>query len=376
MKKINEVLVVGGGVAGLLAAINLKAKLPALSVRLVAHPLENDFALDAMAVTPAFLDHIHHELGLNPLTFIRAVGPAFTLGTRYQWGPRDFFDYTYEFQIDTKYARLRRETGFYVGAGARAFEMVGPASALMSHGRAFYRGVDGRPELSEGRFGYHLPQKALLNLLMEMAKHARVQVIKGKLAEARKNDEGISEIQLESGQVLKADLYVDATGLQSLLLGKALESKYESFAPGLACDRAVVGSFPRGQETVAPNAFVSAAEAGWIWRIDTLPTITCGHAYSSAHCDDQKAEAALRAKYPNCGATRLLNFRQGRYEQAWSGNVVGIGSAAAFIEPLAAAGPAVHPGAVFGKVDVPPVLARPPARARITPMKLHPRVLL
>src|SRR3954469_17008256 len=92
MKKINEVLVVGGGVAGLLAAINLKAKLPALSVRLLAHPLEDDFSLDAIATTPLFLTHIHEDLGLNPTTFFRAVGPVWRLGTRYQWGRRDFFD--------------------------------------------------------------------------------------------------------------------------------------------------------------------------------------------------------------------------------------------------------------------------------------------
>src|SRR5205814_5495882 len=89
------------------------------------------------------------------------------------------------------------------------------------------------------------------------------------------------------------------------------------------------------------NSFVSATEAGWLWRCDLLPTITCGHMYSSAHCDDQKAEAALRAAHRRCGTTRLLKFRQGRYEKAWNGNVVGIGHAAAFMEPLAAAGPDV-----------------------------------
>jgi tryptophan halogenase len=82
-------------------------------------------------------------------------------------------------------------------------------------------------------------------------------------------------------------------------------------------------------------------EAGWSWQIDSERIITCGHAFSSAHTDVAAAEAALRALYPKCGAARIMSFAQGRYEKSWSGNVVGVGNAAGFIEPLASAGTGV-----------------------------------
>jgi tryptophan 7-halogenase len=340
MKKVTDVLVVGGGCAGWLAAVNLKVKLPALNVRLLAQPLVEDFTLDALHTTPDFVEHLHSELGIPPAIALRIGGPTWTLGTRYFIGPRDFFDYTYQFQIDTKYERLSKETGSYVDDGPRAFEFIGHASALMSSGKVFNREKDGRPQMMPGRFGYNFEQQRLMNLLQQMAQRVGVSVLSGKLAEAIVGDEGLSGIRLESGETLTANLYVDATGLQSLLLGKALGSEFRSFAPGLACDSALVGSWQR-QEPIRSFTAIHPQEAGWTWRIDTVSTSTCGYVFSSAHTTAQQAEAALRAMYPNCGAARLMKFSQGRYDKAWNGNVIGVGSAAGFVEPLAAAGMAV-----------------------------------
>jgi tryptophan halogenase len=341
MKKVTDVLVVGGGCAAFLSAVNLKAKVPSLNVRLLAQPLVDDFYLDAIATTPAFVEHLHGELGLPVQVILRAGRPTWTLGTRYHnWGPRDFFDYTTEFQIDTKYASLNRETGFYVDDSARAFENVGHASALITAGRIFNREKDGSPQMPPGRFAYNLEHHTLLDLLQKMAAHVGVIVINGKMTEAIRSEEGLAGIRVESGEVLTADLYVDATGLQSLLLGNALESKFHSFAPGLSCDTAVVGNWPR-HEPIQPNTTVRTHEAGWSWRIDGMSMVTCGHAFSSAHTTPQQAETVLRELYPYCGPIRLMKFTQGRYDKAWSGNVIGIGNAAGFVEPLAAAGPAV-----------------------------------
>src|SRR5215208_4607280 len=106
MKPIIDVLIVGDDCDGLLAAINLKMRVPQLRVQVLRYSVEDDFRLDGLALSPAFLNFIHDELGLPPLPFLRDVRPTWRLGTRYEWGSREFFDYTYEFQIDTKYVAL------------------------------------------------------------------------------------------------------------------------------------------------------------------------------------------------------------------------------------------------------------------------------
>src|SRR5882672_11674138 len=112
MKAITDVVVVGDDCDGLLAAISLKVNAPHLCVQVLRYPIQGDFALDGFATSPAFLHFLHEELRVPPQEFLRAVRPTWRLGTRYEWGPREFFDYTYEFQLDTKYAKLGRETGF------------------------------------------------------------------------------------------------------------------------------------------------------------------------------------------------------------------------------------------------------------------------
>jgi tryptophan halogenase len=341
MKKVTDVLVVGGGYSGLLAAVNIKAKAPALNVQVLRHPIVDDFSTEILATTSALPAHLLGDLGVNGPALMRGIRPTFTLGTRYEWGPRDFFDWTYEFQVDTKYAKLSHESGYYVGDGARAFEAVGPASALMSAGRVFLRGPQGQPQMNINRVGYHVNPRTLEKFLEGLATGLGVILRDGRMAEAIRGEEGLSGIRLETGEVLAADIFVDATGLQSLLLGKALGTPFHSFAPGLACDRAIVASWARGDQPIRPHSSVRAMEAGWCWQIDSEQIITCGHGFSSAHTDAAAAEGALRALYPKCGVARVLSFSQGRYEKSWNGNVLGVGNAAGFIEPLASAGTAV-----------------------------------
>jgi tryptophan halogenase len=61
-----------------------------------------------------------------------------------------------------------------------------------------------------------------------------------------------------------------------------------------------------------------------------------GYVYSSAHLDDDAAEARLRATLegPLSGEPRRLRFTAGRRETLWVKNCVAIGLSAGFLEPL------------------------------------------
>ena len=116
---------------------------------------------------------------------------------------------------------------------------------------------------------------------------------------------------------------------------------YSSFASNLLCDSAIIGTWPRTTEPIQPHTAVQATDCGWCWKTEHESFIACGHAFSSAHLNPDEAEKTLRYRYPNATGARLFRLKQGRQESCWVNNVVGIGSAAAFVEPLASAGPAV-----------------------------------
>ena len=64
--------------------------------------------------------------------------------------------------------------------------------------------------------------------------------------------------------------------------------------------------------------------------------INRGYVYSSDFISDDAADAEFRRRNPKVRQTRVVRFVSGRYRRAWAGNVVGVGNAAGFVEPLEA----------------------------------------
>jgi tryptophan halogenase len=121
-----------------------------------------------------------------------------------------------------------------------------------------------------------------------------------------------------------------------VLLGKGLGEPFISYKPTLYCDRAVVGGWERAEEPIKPYTTVEGMEAGWCWQIDHEHRINRGYVYSSGFISDEDARRELVAKNPKIAETRVVKFISGRYERCWVKNVVAIGNASGFVEPLEA----------------------------------------
>jgi tryptophan halogenase len=156
------------------------------------------------------------------------------------------------------------------------------------------------------------------------------------VVEVQQDDRGIHGLRLASGGIVSADLFIDCSGFYSLLLGKTLAEPFISFKNALFCDRAVVGGWERTDEPIKPYTTAEAMEYGWCWQIEHEHKIIRGYVYSSPFISDEGAEREMRGKNPKIGKTRIIKFVTGCYRRGWVKNVVGVGNAFGFVEPLEA----------------------------------------
>ena len=332
---IKRVIILDGGSAGFIAALALKSKLRDLQVLVIR---SKDIGIIGVGEgsTPALTRFLHEYLGMNLKKFFAVAQPTWKLGLRFLWGPRPYFNYSFSFsQLPGEVKQLPRIKAYYC---RDEMDYEDPFSALMSQDRIFERSVKGDPLIHPG-IAYHFENEKFVRFLEEYAVALGVIIADDKVMEVEQDDGGVAALRLESGRRETADLYVDASGFVSLLLGKTLREPFVSYDKTLFCDRAVAGGWDRKdpEETVIkPYTTCETMDSGWCWQIEHEHRINRGYVYSSGFISDEEAEKEFRAKNPKAGPIRLVRFVSGRYRNHWVKNVVAVGNAGGFVEPLEA----------------------------------------
>jgi tryptophan 7-halogenase len=325
---IRHLLILGGGSAGFLVAITVKQRIPELRVTVLR---SKDIGIIGVGegTTVPVLRHLHGYLKIDHADFHRIAQPTWKLGVRFLWGPRPYFDYALSRQLDIRFEGMSKVIGYYLGNTLD----YGFASLLMTHNRVFPRRQDGLPHLTSDP-AYHIENEHFVAFLEQYATRLGVEILDDTVVEVLQNEEGVAGLLVASGTTMTADLYVDSSGFRSVLLGKALGEQLVSFKSSLFCDRAVVGGWDRTDEPIKPYTTAETMNAGWCWQIEHENRINRGYVYSSDFISDGEAEKEFHTKNPKVSNTRVVKFVSGRYERSWVKNVVAIGNAAGFVEPL------------------------------------------
>jgi tryptophan halogenase len=140
---------------------------------------------------------------------------------------------------------------------------------------------------------------------------------------------------MEDGRRVEGDLFIDCTGFRGLLIEQTLKSGYEDWRQWLPTDSALAvqtGSTDR----ILPYTRSMARSAGWQWRIPLQHRVGNGLVYCSAHITEEAARAELLGNLQGSPLfePRLIRYVTGRRRKAWDKNVVALGLASGFLEPL------------------------------------------
>lgn len=323
---VASVGILGGGTAGYLAALALRRKVPGIAVTLIESP---DVPIIGVgeATTPLMPQFLHVDLGLDIHRLFREVQPTFKLGIRFLWGLPATGDFHYPF------GPVRFLEPVVYGGDPKDVSLQ---SQLMAAGALpIYREEDALVSRLGTEAAYHLDNERFVAYLQRRAADAGVERIEANVIEAERSDDGeeVRALRTADGRRLSFDLFLDCTGFRSLLLEGALGSPWTSFDGSLWTDRAVVAPVPHGG-VVRPYTTAETMSSGWCWSTPQEDCDHRGYVFASAFQTPEEAEEEMRRANPGMGPARLVRFRAGRHAHFWKGNVVALGNAYGFVEPL------------------------------------------
>lgn len=323
--------ILGGGTAGWLAALALRAKRPEIPVTLIESSRVPVIGVGE-ATTPLTPQFLHADLGLDTADLFRRVRPTLKLGIRFLWGrPGDgVFNYPFGPQRPLEPAVW---DGDVEAASLRSLLMTAGKVPLFLDGSGPARSRLG------AEVAYHLDNAPFVEWLRRRGKEAGVEWVDARIVQvetaetAEADGETVTALVSEDGRRFVHDLWIDASGFRSMLLEQALGSAFVPFADSLFTDRAVVGKAPL-EGPIPPYTRVETWNAGWCWSTPQRAVDHRGYVFASSFVSDAEAEAELREKVPGVGETRVLRFRSGRHAHFVRGNVAALGNAYGFVEPL------------------------------------------
>lgn len=363
MSKINSIVIVGGGSSGWMTAAAIVRQLPHIKLTLVESP-----NIPTIGVGESTIGHINEFLqfiGLEDADWMKHCNATYKTSIKF---------------IDFKESPAEKPYVFHYPFGT--FNFIDKPRGLMD----WFIGKASLPDTEDVSFAEFFHDSVIMTDANKMTKNENREVrgfnfdfdtayhmdatlfgnylrdyvcipggmthILDTVCDIGVDDSGITKINTVSNGELIADLYIDCTGFKSLLLEEALKVPFISFHDTLQNDRAVATVIPyidieKEMECVTS---CTAIESGWVWNIPLWNRIGTGYVYSSKFATEQEAEEQfkkhLRSNRMVCQDSaridnielRHIKIKHGVHERAWEKNVVGIGLANGFIEPLESTG--------------------------------------
>lgn len=332
-------MIVGGGTAGWMAAAALGRFLErGWRIRLIESEEIGTVGVGEATIPPIRL--FNASLGIDEDDFLRHCQGTFKLGVQFVGWRGDGHRYIHAF------GPLGRDLGLvpfhHYWLRARAEGWAAPLAAYSANAAAALEERFGRDRppgsvLADRPYAFHFDASRYAQYLRGYAEARGVERVEGKIVETRlKPGNGFVEaLRLQSGAEVAGELFIDCSGFRGLLIEQALATGYEDWSHWLPCDRALAVPSRHGGG-FTPYTRATARAAGWQWRIPLQHRIGNGYVYCSRFVSDDEAAATLLAGLDGdpLGEPRPLRFLAGRRRKAWNRNVIALGLAAGFMEPL------------------------------------------
>jgi tryptophan 7-halogenase len=325
---VKTITVVGGGTAGFVSALYLRASLPQLKITLV-----ESSKIGIIGVGEGSTEHwqiFMKAVGTQGADIIKHCGATFKTGIRFDNWQGDGTHYYHS--LSEQFSKYERYTGIgytmmrLVAEGSDPLKTVWPSLQASTHRKPFYE-----------TFGqYHFDTFKLNAYFHKLCKERQIDIVDDEIVDVKLDEEGfVSSVTGTSGKSYPSDFYIDASGFKRIISSK-LGAKWIDCSDQLPMNSAI--AFPTSYQEFIPSYTISKAmNAGWRWRIPTQERFGNGYVFCDSFINETQAFDEVQAEFDEpLEVGRKFKFSAGYADKFWIKNCVSMGLASMFVEPLEA----------------------------------------
>ncbi len=345
---IENVVILGGGTAGWMAASYLKKAYPSISFTLIEAP-----GIPKIGVGEATIPNLQKVffdfLGLEEDEWMRHCNAAFKVAVKFvnwrtprQQGTDDHYYHLFGILPNCENVPLSHYWALKRSQGSdQAFDYACYKEPPLLDAKLSPRHLDGSRAMY---YAWHFDAHLVADYLCKVATGWGVEHVIDTLENVELAEDGsIAALRTAQGRTFKADLFIDCSGFRGLLINKALQEPFVDMSNYLMNDSAVAAPIPHDDDAhgVEPYTSAIAMDSGWTWKIPMLGRFGSGYVYSSKFASEDQASrdfCELWKLDPDKTELNRIRFRVGRNRRAWVKNCVSIGLASCFVEPLESSG--------------------------------------
>ena len=329
-----RVVIAGGGTAGWMTAAAMANTLGSvIDLTLVESEAIGTIGVGESTIPPLLL--FNRLLGIGEADFMRATKATFKLGIKFEnW--RDVGETYFH-----SFGSVGKD---HWSAGFQHFWLHGLQNghthSLDDYCLELKAALEGKfAHLPDERmnYSYHIDSGRYAAFLRQRAEADGTKRIEGRIDRVELDSESgnIAALELDGGQRIEGDLFIDCTGFRALLIEGALHAGYDDWTHFLPCDSAIAVQTASVRAPV-PYTRAIAHDAGWQWRIPLQHRQGNGIVYCSRYLDRDAALERLLGSVEGQVLTEpnFIRYVTGARRKQWHRNCVAVGLSGGFLEPL------------------------------------------